>query len=202
MKFSIARIRAASVGSSDRGVSLVEILVAIVIVSIIATASASLIISGITAAAAQERRQVAVTIASGRIESVTANGPSRAVTGRAALDVSAAWLANASKSGVSKTIQKSDTLVTSSSGAVNPITSVDNLSGTRYTTTVLIGDCYQPKAGGDCVVATAGPSVSKLLRVIVIVRWTPGKGCPANECFYQTTTLLDPNGDIDWVTSG
>lgn len=97
--------------SSNSGLSLIEVMVAISIIAIVATASATLCLNGIAAAAAQERRQVAVTIASGAMESISAQsvmtnattGVSGLYTGRTSLAITAAWASNASMSGVSQT---------------------------------------------------------------------------------------------------
>ncbi len=202
--------------SSDVGLSLLEVIVAVALVTIVMTASATLCLTGIATASAQERRQVAVTVASGTMETVgaqsvarnAATGVSGLYTGRNATAVSAAWVANASVIGVAQTYAMSDPTATISSVPAIPITSTTTQAGTTYTVQTLIGPCYQPKSGGDCVVvsgATASVTPSgytPLIRVIVLVTWTAGNSCAASGCSYTTSSLVDPNSDLGWLTNG
>jgi prepilin-type N-terminal cleavage/methylation domain-containing protein len=202
--------------STDDGLSLLEVIVAVALVTIVMTASATLCLTGIATASAQERRQVAVTIASGTMESVgaqsvatnPATGVSNLYTGRNATAVSAAWVANASLIGIAQTYAMSDPTANISSVPAIPITSTTTQAGTTYTVQTLIGPCYEPKSGGDCVVvsgATASVTPSgyaPLIRVIVLVSWTAGNSCAASGCTYTTSSLVDPNRDLGWLTNG
>lgn len=83
-------------------------------------------------------------------------------------------------------------------------------AGTSYTVQILLGTCYESTLGGDCAKLLAYPSAPpavtpaqyfKLIRSVAIVRWTTGQGCLAG-CSYMTSSLVDPNADLDWVTHG
>lgn len=195
--------------STEEGLSLIEVLVAIVVISIVATASATLAITGINAAATQERRQIAVTIASGAMETVSGTAVASLTTGRTATAVQAAWTANSSVAGVPQTYPQWDTAATGTATiAVGPTTVAQ--AGTNFTVQTLIGACFQPLAGGNCtapgmVVTSQAPtlptSAMKLIRAIVIVQWTAGRSCPAN-CSYVASTLIDPSADLNWITGG
>lgn len=197
--------------SDDSGIGLVEVIVAISLIMIVATASVSLFISGLRASSEQEQRQIAITVANDLLADVAAQsttknpstGVSGLVAGRSKTAVEALWLANSGTAGVKQTYGAWDTPGSTSAVAV-PMTGSVQRSGFTFTTQVLIGSCYQRQGtGGECTLlgsnypsapATAPTGYSQLLRVIVTVAWGKGKT-------YQATTLLDPNSDVPWVTS-
>jgi Tfp pilus assembly protein PilV len=203
----------------DAGLSLIEVLVAVILVVIVALSAAGLSINGIQTASAQERQQVAVTIANGAMENVSGKLVSNLVSGRCQADVSNAFTANSTMPGVSATYPSWDTSascgcpstisvpIVESTMATGPcLLSAQN--GTNYTMTTLIGQCYEPVAGGPCSViagqATDPGSYSgytSLVRVIVLVSWTAGSRCSVTACYYETTTLADPNSDLSWLPS-
>jgi prepilin-type N-terminal cleavage/methylation domain-containing protein len=199
----------------DAGLSLLEVIVAVALVTIVMTASAALCLTGIATASAQERRQVAVTIASGMMESVGAQsvatnsvtGVSGLYTGRSSSAVSAVWAANPSTVGVSQTYSAWDPTATIASVPVIPITSTSTQAGTTFTVQTLMGPCYEPKAGGDCTIVagatgTVTPSgYTRLIRIVVVVTWTAGDSCAASGCSYTTSSLVDPSSDLGWLTS-
>jgi prepilin-type N-terminal cleavage/methylation domain-containing protein len=186
----------------EDGLSLVEVIVAIAIISVVALASASLTINGISLASSTERQQVAVTVANGAMETASAQAVASIYSGRKQLDVTNAFTANSAVPGVAATNPVWDTASPLPAAQALPITPASiTESGTRYDTTILVGSCNQPRKGGDCVkTATAG--YIPLIRVIVVVRWMAGKTCAAGGCYYSTTTLVDPGSELTWVTSG
>ena len=90
----------ASIARDESGMSLVEVIVAIAIVSIVALSSASLAINGFSVASSQERKQVAVTIASGAMEAASAQSVSTIYSGRTKAAVQAAFTANSTVPGI------------------------------------------------------------------------------------------------------
>ncbi len=211
----------------DSGLTLIEVLAAVIVITIVALSSAGLSINGIQTAAAQERQQVAVTIANGAMEKVsgwnTSSGVSNLYTGRCQADVTAAFTANSSQPGVSATYPAWDPSATSSglcstpslptvqSPAGSGVFYLAPQNGTNYTLTTLIGTCYEPVSGssGSCGLlsgyssapASAPTGYTALVRVIVVVSWAAGKTCLANGCSYTTSTLIDPHTDLSWVSS-
>lgn len=214
----------------DAGFSLMEVIVAIAIMAIVATAGASLTFNGIATSTAQERAQVAVTIANGALETVSgwstkvnaATGVNNIYAGRGKLAVTNAFSANSTLPGVSQTVPTWDTSLsaTSTSDGLIPIVTPDPATsapfipqnGTNYTVTTLLGTCYEQltitsatKSNGsanpnECT-TTPGSAPVALIRAIVIVRWTAGTKCKAaTGCYYETSTLLDPTVDLEWVT--
>lgn len=194
--------------SKDAGLSLMEVLIAVVIIATIALAAAGLSVNGIQTATTQQRQQVAVTIANGAMETVSGWSVDNLYDGRYSNKVTTAFSNNSTKPGVAQTYAVSDTSATSASTAAIPITATAPQNGTSYTTTTLIGACYEPVGGGNCGViagqatppATVPAGYTKLTRIIVLVSWTAGSKCAVSGCYYETTTLADPHDDLQWVT--
>ena len=219
----VIREKLRPVMNQDEGLTLIEVVVAIAIISIVATASAALVITGIATATQQERRQIAVTIASSAMETVNsrpyqepaAGGISPLYKGRNLTNVKNAFGLYPTVPGVSNTYPIGDPAATSTSSVgLVPLSTVVPESGTNFTVATLIGSCYQSTVlssingvTNECgKVGSATPTgpvtnYSDLIRVIVIVTWTAGKGC-ASGCSYSTTSLIDPNNDLEWVTHG
>jgi len=215
MKTAHRRIHSAD--SHDSGLTLVEVLVAVIIVVIVALGGAGISINGIQTATAQQRQQVAVTIANAAMEKVSGWSVSDLYTGRFGTTVTTAFTGNSTRPGVSQTYPASDTAATSSSTPSIPITITPpdptaTENGTAYTITTLIGNCYEAVTGGTCGLvsgyATDPVSTSpfkvpvgytRLIRTIVIVKWTAGSKCAASGCYFQSTTLSDPNAELTWV---
>lgn len=208
MESKSARVRPAS---ADAGLSLIEVLVAITIMSIIALAAATLGVTGLAAAATQERRQIAVTIASGTMESISGTQISALFTSRTMAAVQAGWTANSSVPGVKQTYPVWDATTGSPAIPVGPTTVAQ--AGTNFTVETVLGYCFQPQPQtvvSDCTAsgataASTAPAVPtnamKLIRAIVIVKWTAGSSCPAS-CSYVASTLIDPSTDLNWNSHG
>ena len=95
--------------------------------------------------------------------------------------------------------------------ACRPIVPVDQTttrSGSDYTSTVLIGSCYQPKAAGACTLisgyttdaqASVVSGYTRMVRVIVTV--TFAGSCSSSPCRYTTAALFDTSADQTWQTN-
>ncbi|EPR76432.1 hypothetical protein ADILRU_1197 [Leifsonia rubra CMS 76R] len=213
--------------AADRGMTLIEVVVAISLIGIIATAAISLTITSIASVTTQQRSQVAIALASNAMETVTAHtlsfnpdsGESRIYDGRAEAAVVAAWTSLAGFPGTDSTYPVWDSSVLPVSAPDIPIDTANptndptpppTLNGTEYRVRTLIGACYQPNTGGDCARLTgeATPPVtepagySKLIRIVVVVSWTAGGECAVTACTYQTSTLLDVHQDLKWKVNG
>jgi prepilin-type N-terminal cleavage/methylation domain-containing protein len=216
-----ARRRILSDHQNDTGLTLIEVLAAVIIVVIVALAGAGLTINGIQTAAAQERTQVAVVIANGAMEKVSGTAVSDLTLGRygtaAGTPVAKSFSDNSTQPGISQTYPSVDPAATASStanvaitaGSTSAVTSAGTQNGTNYLITTVIGTCYQAVTGGNCGKIAAYPTTppatvpaayTKLVRVVVLVKWTAGAGCVANGCYYETSTLADPNADPEWLT--
>jgi prepilin-type N-terminal cleavage/methylation domain-containing protein len=217
MKRIHRRLRA--LASDERGLTLMEVIVAIAIMTTIAVAAASVSLNGTKTVTAEQRQQVAVTIANGYMEQVsgwkvalnTSTGVSNLYFGRTQTAVQAAFTANATRPGVAQTNAVWDASAPGDApgGPSLEITTTPTTlpaqNGTLYTVTTLIGSCYQSmtvqtSATANNCVATQAANTDALIRVIVIVKWTAGAKCQTSGCYYDTSTLLDPNSDLEWVT--
>lgn len=197
----------------DEGFTLIEVIVSVGILLLVAVSVAAFAIQGLRLAADQQRAQVAVTVATERMDQVQRLSGSETslttlVAGREEPDVTAAWNAANDLPGLAETYPAWDAVA---SGAVTiPITQTTTRSGTDYDSVVLIGTCYQPQDGGSCTPlagATADPGdasplaadQSRLIRVMVSVTY-PGACTDADICEYTTTGLFDTKGDLTWRT--
>lgn len=206
-----------SAARNDEGLTLVEVIAAVIVVVTVALAGAGLSINGIKTAASQERQQVAVTIANGAMETVsgwdvsmnTTTGVSKLYAGRTSSAQSTAFSTESAIPGASNTYPTFDSSATATSTPSLPISSTSTQNGTQYTTWTLIGDCYQPVNGGACgkitgqstEPTTTPANYTMVVRIIVVVSWTAGSSCSASGCYYETTTMADPHSDLQWVST-
>ena len=218
MKTAWRRILSDYTHDSDSGLTLIEVLAAVIIIVIVSLSAAGLSVNGINTAAAQEREQVAVTIANGAMENISGKAVSNLISGRCQTDVTHAFTANSAVPGVANTYPAWDTsavcncpstisvpIVQSVTGTAPCLLAAQN--GTNYTVTRLIGTCYEPVAGGTCSVISGDSTdpgtttgYTSLLRIIVLVSWSAGSKCSVTACYYEATTLADPHTDPSWVS--
>lgn len=201
----------------DAGFSLVEVVIAIFVISILATAGLSFFLNGSRLALSEQRRELAITVANDVMEDVRgesfsqgpAAGAAGLYAGRSQSATLAVWARNSTAGGVDETYPLWDTAATAGSTPTVPITRTVALSGTEFTVESLYGSCYQPLAGGDCVrlpgqnspPATTPAGYSSLTRIVVVVSWTAGEGCEtAGACTYAASTLFDSTLDLTWLS--
>ncbi|WP_421733822.1 Ig-like domain-containing protein [Cellulomonas sp.] len=206
------RVEIGRVTGDQAGFSLIEVVVALFLLGIVATAALGFFIRGMQNTSHQQRSQAAVAVATQGMElarSVTpqaANGAgtSGLLIGRAKADVDAAWAAAAA----TDTAQMNadwDPAAANSANAVIPI--VGNpirVSDETFTVTTLIGTCFRPIAAAQtdkpCTKANPGGG-AKLYRIVVVVKWAPTKAgqCGgATVCTYRVSALVDPSNDANW----
>ncbi|NYI41357.1 type IV pilus modification PilV family protein [Demequina lutea] len=205
----------------DDGFSLVEVIVAIVILGIVATSALYFFINGMQTTSNLSRQQRAVAIATSAMEHTFTIDPhlspiagvSGLVIGRSAAEVNDAFSKFAGVDGVADTYPLSDPHGATGAGDVKVFDTVSAANNTTYDVYTLIGSCYrspavagaaQPctKVGGySTEPAAGGVGVSRELRIIVVVRWKPiGGECDATGgiCSYNVSTLVDPSNDLAW----
>lgn len=202
--------------TASSGMTLVEVIVAIAIMGIVATAAIGLAISSTIGSVSQQRRAIAVTVANSAMESISGLPSASLFGGRTPLAVSTSFSNNSGVSGVSTTYQDYDRTLVPGAQTV-PIDAPVTQNGTPYTVTSIIGTCFEKlgtnsgqTAGGDCVrvdSATYAPltpvGYTRLTRVIVVVGWTAGQGCAViGSCVYTISTLIDSHSDLEWKTNG
>ncbi|TQL41921.1 prepilin-type N-terminal cleavage/methylation domain-containing protein [Homoserinimonas aerilata] len=200
--------------SDERGMTLIEVVVAVVILGLLSTLSLSLYMTSMNASSTHKNRELAITVANESMEIVSGWSPTAKIAttslstlfaGRTAAAVAAQWAAAPANSGLEQTYPTWDT--TGASAPELPLSSISTFNGTKFLAQTFIGTCFQPVSGGDCKKlagqATA-PSVapggySSMVRATVVVTWTAGD-CDSGHCWYKASTLLDLNSDLDWVT--
>jgi len=194
------------------GFALIEVMVALVLIGVLATAVLSFFTGAMRATSHLQRTQSAYAVAAEameRVRSVSAvvlpGGTSGILMGRAQSDVLAVWAAAATidKAG-STAVGDWDPTVTTSVNAAVPLVSDVVRSGVHYTVTTLIGECYRlaTGSGGDqsCTVPNPGTAV-RVFRVTVVVGWKPtsaGACGGAALCLFRMSSLVDPNTESNW----
>lgn len=196
----------------DDGFTLIEVIIAVALLLGVAVALGAFAIQGLHLAAEQQRAQLAVTVASERMDQVQRLTGSNAeletlIVGRRENAVRDAFTASAAVPGVADTYPAA---TTSGSTPVIPINQTVRRSGTDYRSTVLIGTCYQPFSGGTCTrlagqpadpgaASVAARDRSRMIRVIVTVDYT-GSCAGTTLCSFTTSGLFDTKGDVTWLT--
>jgi prepilin-type N-terminal cleavage/methylation domain-containing protein len=189
---------------ADQGFTLVEVVVALVLLAMVAVTTAGLYIRAMRNTAGLDRRQTAVGVAAQSMELARSIPPVRDATthyskligGRTAAAVAAQW--SAALADLSQTDQESDAAATASSVPLLPMSSTSTVAGVAYTSQQLVGSCWRPAAGGDCVKAAVKVAGSVFMyRVVVQVTWTDtvAASCPGGTCNYVLSSLVDPSTD-------
>lgn len=211
-----------TIRDDDAGFTLIEVIVALVIMAIVATAALYFFVGGTRSVTNQQRSQNAVAVANDAMEraygvqakSVGTTDVSGLVAGRTQAAVDAAW-AVASAAGVEaldQTYPVWDTSIPTTapaSGQAVATSSTVTHSKIPYTTTTIIGACYRPtatttapceKVAGQANNPTTVPvGTTRVMRVLVLVTWpSVGGTCPADTCTYQVSSLIDPSSDLKW----
>lgn len=203
--------------ATSSGMTLVEVIVAIAIMGIVATAAIGLAINSTIGSVSQQRRAIAVTVANAAMEKVSLFPAGSLFSGRSLLAVKKSFDDNAGTSGVSKTYQEFDHTLGVLPAPTVPLYSSVMQNGTTYSVTTILGTCLEKlgtnvgdTAGGDCtkiLPLTYAPvgaiGYTPLTRVIVIVGWSAGQECTvAGSCVFTVSTLLDSHSDLEWKANG
>ncbi|XVU21125.1 putative Ig domain-containing protein [Actinoplanes sp. CA-054009] len=207
-------------GERDEGFTLIEMLVALTILSITLLASTPFFVNSLQSVNRQRTRQVAVQLADTAMEQVRGLKGSSLLTGHGQQagenQFAAAPAAVKPYLATMQVGHDEDSAVLPTDGADAPISTaaqVTTVEGTTYTRMVYIGACeiYLTQSSGDCVypLGTAAPAdttkILKFFRAVVLVSW-PDVSCvatagnPVNTCLYITSTLVsrapEPNFDL------
>ncbi|GAA0928546.1 putative Ig domain-containing protein [Virgisporangium aurantiacum] len=175
----------------DDGVSLLETLVAITIVTIVMTAVASFFVRSISATGQQRGKQVASHLADSAMEKVRALKGSAIDDGRddgdgdmPKLDAVDKLLANATPKNAKQA---------TGTPTLPVVPETPEVAGTTYQLYWYVGACALPDdAPVDAAVDNCAPSTTgkvTLFRVVVAVRW-PDRNCNQNSCLFLSSTLV------------
>lgn len=205
----------------DDGFSLIETIVAVVLMAGLLMSAAGLMIRSTQTNRGVQGKQAAVAVAREVMENVravpatfseaiaaTASAPavpstSKLVAGRSKSDVVAQWAAAAAAGvDVSQTYTGSGATARDSH-AYAPALAVSEpspalvprqqvrVNNQTYTVDTLVGTCVRQRTGETCTKSASG---EELFRVVVRVTWSPSgaRRCGTGACSYVLTTLVDP----------
>lgn len=196
--------------ADDRGFSLVEVMLALVLLSLIMASMGGLFIKGIRHSGDLQRRQAAVTLAQQALEAARAvsatpdaSGCVKLLQGRSAAAVAVQWAE--APTAVTSVTDQASAPGTCSLSAVVPLQGLPGAAGSAtdpvllqnlpYTVQTYIGTCVLTSSRASCLRATDVPGGSPTLyRVVARVTWS-GAGCNGSTCEYSASTLLDPSSD-------
>jgi prepilin-type N-terminal cleavage/methylation domain-containing protein len=194
----------------DAGFSLVEVVIAMVLLTLLMTSAGTMFVGGVKHGAGLQRRQTAVVLAQQAIEAaraVSANadaqGCVKLLQGRTKALVDTQW--SGAPSGVTSVTDEawmptgcSGSVVLPLQGAVAGIGVVTDpvvLSGQAYTITTYVGTCVLTAARNACLrAASVSSGTATLYRIVARVTWS-GTGCDTGPCVYSTSTLVDSAPD-------
>jgi prepilin-type N-terminal cleavage/methylation domain-containing protein len=203
--------------SDERGMTLIEVVVAVVILALLSTISLNLYITSMTASKTHQNRELAIAVANESMEIVSGWSATTPIAdtnvsilyeGRARADVESRWAAAPADAGLEHTYPAWDPNAPTGSVPKLPFTRDRTFSDTDFVAETFIGTCYQPISGGDCrrlpgvsAAPAAAPSgYTAMTRTTVVVSWDAAN-CDSGSCQYKATTLLNLNSDLDWFTN-
>ncbi|AYF97581.1 prepilin-type N-terminal cleavage/methylation domain-containing protein [Protaetiibacter intestinalis] len=207
----------------ESGFTLIEVVVAVVMLVVITAAALAFAIQGLKGSHAQERVEIATTVATRAMEAVRAyniiedpsSHKSSIYNGRTQAAVQAAWTANSTVApAVASTYAEWDTAIGTGETEALPISQNVVFGDTTYTVVTLVGKCFVPATGDrTCGLATGYTNAqggwssawtvpsgaTEMMRATVIVKWTAGEACAASGCTYTISNLIEPKSiDLAW----
>jgi prepilin-type N-terminal cleavage/methylation domain-containing protein len=209
--------RRAAIRRPDDGFSLVEVVIAVVLLSSLMAALAVLFVGGVKHMGALQRRQVAVQVAAQALEAVRAvsaipgqGGCVKLLQGRGQMAADAQWAdAPTGFTGITDEVWTSNlcsgAIIVPWQGvpaATGTVTDPVVVGGQSYTVQTYIGTCVLSAGRSSCLrsadVPAGGPT---MYRVLVQVDWT-GAGCRPGTCSYTASTLIDTSADPTFNVRG
>jgi prepilin-type N-terminal cleavage/methylation domain-containing protein len=169
----------------DSGFTLLEVVIATLVVGIVMTAMVTFFVSTTIVVSRQRDRQTAVQLADDAMESVRAAGP-------AVSDGRVSGNAGYVAPGVDLTgMSQLDALDPAWNGPVPlPVSaSRGTVAGVRYTQYDYVGICYQAESSAGELACAKATNDVRFLRVIVAITW-PDRRCTGGTCSYTTSTLV------------
>ncbi|TAK69550.1 MAG: type II secretion system protein [Actinomycetota bacterium] len=201
----------------DAGFTLIEVIVALAILSLLSTSLLTLFIRAMATADGNSDRQAATSVAnqvlenartvSPRIPDGGAAGNSAIVRGRFSTAVTTQWNAatgTALLTPLGQTDNVWDPTATSGSTPTVPLSSTVLVGTTTFTAQTYLGTCMRAAgtASTACVPTAGAPAGSVLMfRVIVSVTWGTATACSGGPCQYVVSSLIDPSSDKTFNTN-
>lgn len=202
--------------SHDEGFTLIEVVVAVVLMALVFASVSVFFVQGIATATGLQRRDAGVQVGDQALDFVRAVpsqnpvGTTKLLANRSQAAVTAQWAdAPAELStttpafdAVGRATPAVDTTCfrrqTPAPGEpLVPLRSTCTVGGIAYTVDTFIGTCLQPAGASACTNARGVVGV-RLYRVVVRVTWSEGAdtSCSGQPCQYLLTTLVNSDGDL------
>ena len=194
----------------DDGFTLVEVVVALGLLSVLLAAVGVLFVGGLRHGATLQRRQSAVSVAAQALEAARAvsttadgNGCTKLMQGRTKATVDVQW---AAAPGAVTTVTDeawtpaacSGTIVLPLQGlpgALGTVTNPVTVGGQSYAVSTYIGTCVLTAAQDNCLRSASVPGgTTTMYRIVARVTWS-GSGCDTTLCEYSASTLVDKSTD-------
>lgn len=180
----------------EEGFTLVEVIVAIVLLTITGLAAAQFAITAVRSASSNQQRSAAVSIAAAGVEAVRSGAASFTPADKSAADESndTAWTALASDGLVSST-DRSDSWLSSTTVTAN--------NQTTFTQYRLTQKCYRSTGSASCEIpsGTSTPSGTPMYRVTIVVTW-PDVLHSGKTSSYSTSVLLAASRESSDAATG
>ncbi len=187
-------MRAVARTGDDRGLGLLEAVVATAIIGILMAALSGFFVRAMVVVDRQGDTQAAVRVAADASEHVRALRGPALPAGRDAATTAAQWsAAPAAVRGWEPTVEKVwDPEAAAGAGATAPLPSTPQSvqrDGVTYRLDYYLGACRQVGAdpAGACTAANPPQPAALLYRVIIVVSWP---GCAAGPCVHATSFLV------------
>lgn len=195
----------------DAGFTLIEILVAMVLMAIVMSSLAVFFIGAQKSSSALRMRQSATVVADAAMDNVHAIDVTKILAGRDKTSSDAQWAAPPVGVDLTSMTELYDTTTPAPASGFGATLSTDptsgqpmglptvpetkKVNGTPFNVSYMIGQCYVPDGGGACTKTGTATSV-RMDRIVVAVNWTiKGLACPLHICAYVIGSLLSPVGD-------
>jgi prepilin-type N-terminal cleavage/methylation domain-containing protein len=172
----------------DRGFTLVEALVSIMVIGVVMVALTAFFVNTTSITNRQRGQQTAIQLADDAIEQVRALKGAALPTGRTGTGTDAQWSTAGADVLPYLTGMRKATDPAPSGDPVLPFNAEQVINGVAYTQHWYLGTCWQAPAGGDCA-GTQLTGYVELFRVVVAVTW-PDRRCAGSHCTYVTSTLV------------
>jgi prepilin-type N-terminal cleavage/methylation domain-containing protein len=183
--------------TGDAGFTMIEMIVALVIIGIVMTAVGTFFVSTVSATSRQGSQQAGAQLADDGIETVRSLKGTAVISQRDQNSSDTQW--NSPVTGVAAyqtdMIEAYDPTAAIGAGAAATLPTTGQptvVNGLTYTQNWYVGSCWQPLGGGNCgKVNTTG--YASFYRVVVAVTWQD-KVCPSSNCVFIATTLVSNSG--------
>jgi prepilin-type N-terminal cleavage/methylation domain-containing protein len=180
-------------GAPDSGITLIEVLVSMALISTLMVALTSFFLTGTRLTHRQGVQQAAVQLAQDGLEQARSLKGPALLSGRASCDSACP---DATATGAAAYLNGTERWDNSRGGATPSLPTPGNattktLNGITYQRYWYVGKCWQPADSVSCGSDSNQPVA--LVRVVVAVAWT-GRECAPRLCSYVTSALF--SGDL------